>query len=452
MVDLRPPRASRSRTYSSTSAPGRKYLTPAASRLNAQLQTNSISTRKKQQPTLTQIDFVCNDESDNDGHQSHQDENCRFESDYDEYETAQERNPQSKRRKVSRVLTEAERKRQQTLTQMHGFLTHQVDDSEDEGVFQLDSESEDRGQNQDENWHDSFLDNAGAENEDQEQNGGDTHAMRSPNDQTKDLMSTHKPVKPTACPSQTSHGLPRAEIPSSQTPTGSPLSTGNPSSQAKQVVRTPLREIHPNVLAMRDSISASSEKTSAKRKHSSVGSNQIDEECLSDNENYMPDLDDDVEDELETESPTKVIRRIDFCKAVGRTSASPTNLRSRSTKAIGHNPKSPDKTFQQTIRSSQATTVDDDTPQSKHRMSPLRRSSLPRSADDEHETEEGVPSSSPPTPPPSSKIDRTKPMTIDSQLPTSPFTKVAQIASINHSADIITFSQMIPDSSPQEDP
>lgn len=438
MVNLRkrPSKAPTSRVYNSTRVPRQQHFAPPAHHAHPH-HSNTASRRKARQSTLTQLDFAYS-EDDLDLNATRPEPETSAEDSQEDEERAHSR----KRRKTNKALTEAERRRQQTLTQMDGFLMRgdKVDENGEFVVMETESESEDTRAQCD--WHNSFLDTkdnhqVAGEGED----GPSTSHFSIKQSHHSSPMSTRR--RPRASSPQTPTKRIKTEVPSSQSPAGTPLTMESTPSPQKAETRTPLQEIHPNVLAMRDSISASADKSSkGKRKRSQTEPTPEESDAyLSDNENYMPDSDDDLESQdYEIESPTKSIKKRYFRPSQRKAPA-----------LCGPDftiPKCKQETspnyFHQPVRSSQTTVPEEASSPRRLRISPLRRSTLAR---DNHDDDEQAIPSSPPSPSPiPAKFRHAMPMTLDSQPPPHIFSDVTQVASINDSADIVTMSQLMPSS------
>ena len=445
----RPIRAPKGRVYSSDPAPPRqRYITPARHRIRSQ-PSNSAPVKPQRQSTLTQLDFA-HIETDSETEDiiegpARSTSTGLAKGHCDEYDIETSR--PAKRKRTSRRSPEEVRKRQQTLTQMDGFLIH---DSDSEDVLDLPSEMENKIDERGAQWHNSFMDDdLRIQEDDIATKCSSTHA-------TNPQPSAPAKGLPFKSPAASPHQLriyPRSEIPSSQSSLQTPLRTTRSNSPTgsplTSTTRTPLQEIHPNVLATRDSLSVSSEKSKGmKRKIEDVPStvDSQNEEYLSDNENHMPDSEDEMgmEDLLER-SPTKSIKARHLASSPDKL---PTPQSLKHTRNLASNSRSEDvenlSSVHSTARTSQATTTDKTSPSSKVRRSPLRRSILPHEMDFEtHVLPDYDPLTSSPT---KLRFDRSRPMTVDSQYPSSHMDNVTQLASINDTADIITASQMMPSS------
>lgn len=237
-----------SRVYSSRPRLRQRHFSARVKAIRSSTTDGKDGPHLRRQQTLTQLDFPAVSSS----RSSFESEN--HDSTEEEWEAPRSR----KRRRLDQAEDEAEAQRQKTLTQMHGFLQrgdHSSDTEEDmsEGEQGQASDMEVggeglRGEEGQENaWHASFRND---KSEDQPSQGSKDPPKSSPqlamSDHTTSPLSSHKPPS-TPMRSQ------KREIPSSQSPTPSPLSTQQETPTKSK--RTPLQEIHPNILAMRDSVS-----------------------------------------------------------------------------------------------------------------------------------------------------------------------------------------------------
>lgn len=208
--------------------------------------------RRIQQQTLTQIDFPCPTPHNS----SRADREAKIEEADEEWSNTRPR----KKARRQRGITEAERARQQTLTQI-GYVGYTAD-IEDGNRNEGDLAAAVGGEGLDDDgeipaWYRSFLDQEEEEvrvdNETPDESSFNQNGEAEGSVQPQLLLScTSRRSQPDPHISypQTPHKPIRAEIPSSQSPTGSLLSTQQtPQSQHQ---RTPLSEIHENILAQRD--------------------------------------------------------------------------------------------------------------------------------------------------------------------------------------------------------
>lgn len=225
----------------------------------------------RQQQTLTQIDFA-RSMSSGPRTQAIVDEmevDMEVGVDEDDFEAPRP----AKRRRKARFMSEEEKRKQKTLTQI-GFFVGDSTDDEDDAPFQILQDP--APQENVQPWYNSIFDSKKHEHT----SSGD------PN--TPTCMPASEHVTSTTDPLQAHNGIPqtparptRYEVPSSQSPIDSPgLTQSNTPSQAQ---RTPLQEILPNILARRDEESPTKTQRTTLRSH--VSDSTVAE---SDQENYDP--------------------------------------------------------------------------------------------------------------------------------------------------------------------
>lgn len=209
----------------------------------------------QKQQTLTQLDFDCASSS-----RSSRD----LDPSDDDWEGCSR--SRKRRRPNTTAAQEAEITRQNTLTQMRGFLQRgdQDIDTEEEDDSEMGIEHDTIGpalrrpsqsQREEPAWYHSFH---------EEDVGVFQVANLATSQSSMHLQRQNPKSSPAQIPpaiqssssSSTARNLKR-EVPSSQSPPASPLSTlaKTPMSSPAKSQRTPLSEIHPNILAQRDSMS-----------------------------------------------------------------------------------------------------------------------------------------------------------------------------------------------------
>ena len=442
MAAARRTKAPASRVYYSTApAPRQQRLRSSAQSVKPRLTAPSKSL-KRRQSTLTQLDFAqTEDDPDSDRSDSDRsDEGACAEGERPEEDSDEEcEQPRIKRRRLRKVLSASERKRQQTLTQMDDFLVREDNDEYcSPGGDDVTSRVEQRRTDNADfpspaATPGQMFDIWTSKHEQQSppiakgrHNGTSQHA--------KSVVGTPSRLR------TPSRGF-KTEIPSSQSPATTPLHAQQSQTPSKLQHRTPLSEIHVNVLASRDLATASAERSKGKKKPVKPTAGSEDEECFSDNENYLPDSDDASDDEVAADSPTKARKHKTFVKPPLPRPFSLTPSRLRAQNAVARSSSSPYAPAEQTIRTSQASTVEFASPQSKQQRSPYhsRWTPSPRVGSQPLRTSSTLPTS----PAALRRNDSFMSSQVDSQYPESIMGDITQVHSINDSADIVTASQMM---------
>ena len=436
-------RAPKSRVYSSApAAPRQQRFQPKAN--NTRLRsTHSGVVGKKRQSTLTQLDFEIDLEERSPSPDDAGETRVDTEAEEEVANSAGEdwEQPPPKRRRFHQEMTESERKRQQTLTQMDWDILRAGG-----GNFEV-MEDEMSDVQQDDNAIEPPM---GFEGDDAENTRLPTEDDDSPL-RYHETLNGHFPLSSSQL--QATRRLPRTpvrrnkhEIPSSQSPVSTPLTTSRLPLGTHQPQRTPLSEIHPNVLAMRDLETASSEKSAQSKRSPKSTQKSPDEvsggdgdDYASDNENYMPDSSDaESEEDVGAGSPTRSIKHTSFMKPRKSKPFPLTPSKLRQNTAVETRKPGPETKSQEGTRSSQASATDSASPDMPFGGSPSRHSQIVQQQDQR--------SGNPTMSVESSLIQhpRYDPHdTLASELPASLFENVPIMASINDSAEIITASQLM---------
>ncbi|KAI9659617.1 MAG: hypothetical protein M1831_003698 [Alyxoria varia] len=436
-------RAPPSRIYYSEPRQRQKRFPPRAHNALHQIES-TVPSSSKQQSTLTQLDFA---------HPSSSRDMDDSDHDY-EHEIEEP----TRKRKRTKMASKAERERQKTLTQIDFFEVADSEDAEEDGKDEGMDIGQMDGSTGDERFH---VWESGSQGSTDQENIQPTDGVVGSFESLAPKKNSFLPQGPFTAPKRpiSSNGLstfstPRksikTEVPSSQSPADTPLSTQETPSK---LGRAPLQEIPANVLAMRDQASPSSTKKPGKQP---LEVNRSMEDGL---ENFDPDSEGKKGGGLGSHNPDSCSRSSgkyglqetdlhDFAASVGvpdpprfRKLSGPSESQARhsashSRPSLGQPSQTTAESRAHPITSSMATTLDV-TPQSPNQQPPTaHRGPSPSSSG-------STASGTQPHPLPDSFSFDTGGSQLPSQLPED----VTPAASINNTAEIETYSDMESDSS-----